>query len=100
MRISDWSSDVCSSDLDMKTLYRAAVNNIDRARGQVFNIGGGVSNSLSLLELFAHLEKNYDVKLDYTREAPRERDQRVFISDLRKRTAERSVGTECDSTCR
>jgi len=41
---------------DMKRVYFAALTNIEVAKGQVFNIGGGVENSLSLLELFLMLE--------------------------------------------
>lgn len=75
--------DVLHAD-DMKRLYMAAVKNIDRARGQAFNIGGGVHNSLSLLELFSLLEEIAGVRLSYTRLPVRESDQRVFIADLGK----------------
>lgn len=69
---------------DMKRLYKAAIANIDQVKGQVFNIGGGFENSLSLLELFALLEKLIDVKLEYTKLPVRESDQRVFVSDIEK----------------
>lgn len=69
---------------DMKTLYRAAVTHIDAARGQAFNIGGGIGNSLSLLELFTLLERMVGVKLDYTRIPARSSDQRVFVADIKK----------------
>jgi len=69
---------------DMKRLYRAALAHIDSAKGQAFNVGGGIENSLSLLELFALLEKIADVKLSYTKLPSRESDQRVFVSDLGK----------------
>ena len=36
---------------------RAAVERIERASGQVFNLGGGPANTLSLLELVAHLDR-------------------------------------------
>lgn len=75
--------DVLHAD-DMKRLYMAAVNHIDSAKGQAFNIGGGIENSLSLLELFALLEKIANVKLRYTKLPVRESDQRVFVSDLAK----------------
>ena len=75
--------DVLHAD-DMKRLYMAAVNHIDRAKGQAFNIGGGIENSLSLLELFALLEQIASVKLNYTKLPVRESDQRVFVSDLGK----------------
>jgi CDP-paratose 2-epimerase len=68
----------------MKRLYMAAVNHIDSAKGQAFNVGGGFENSLSLLELFALLEQIAGVKLSYTKLPVRESDQRVFVSDLGK----------------
>lgn len=46
--------------------YLSAPKHIDKARGQVFNIGGGIENSLSLLELFTFLEKELNVKMHYT----------------------------------
>lgn len=75
--------DVLHAD-DMKRLYMAAVNNIDKARGQSFNIGGGHEYSLSLLELFSLLEELAGVELNYTRLPVRESDQRVFIADIGK----------------
>ena len=41
--------------------YFAAVKHIDQARGQAFNIGGGMANSSSLLELFEILEEELQV---------------------------------------
>lgn len=69
---------------DMKRLYMAAVNNIEKAKGQAFNIGGGIENSLSLLELFVLLEKLTNVKMNFTRLPVRESDQRVFVADVAK----------------
>lgn len=75
--------DVLHAD-DMKRLYRAAVENIERAKGQAFNVGGGMGNSLSLLELFSLLEELAGVKLQYTKLPSRESDQRVFVADIKK----------------
>lgn len=75
--------DVLHAD-DMKTLYVSAVNNIQKARGQAFNVGGGSENSLSLLELFSLLNKINDVELNYTKLPVRESDQRVFVADISK----------------
>lgn len=77
--------DVLHAD-DMKRLYMAAVENIDKARGHAFNIGGGIKNSLSLLELFSSLEGLLNIKLDYRRLPVRESDQRVFVADIQKAT--------------
>jgi CDP-paratose 2-epimerase len=75
--------DVLHAD-DMKRLYMAAVDNIDQVKGHAFNIGGGIENSLSLLELLSLLEKISNVKLDYTNLPVRESDQRVFVADFAK----------------
>lgn len=54
------------------------------AYGQAFNIGGGPINSFSILELFAFLERELGVSLKFTRLAPRQSDQKVYISDTQK----------------
>ena len=75
--------DVLHAD-DMIRLYFAALERIDVSHGQVFNIGGGMENSLSLLELFLMLEDITDTKLHFIKLPPRDSDQRVFVSDLAK----------------
>lgn len=75
--------DVLHAD-DMVKLYFLAANKIDAIQGEVFNIGGGAENSLSLLELFDILEEELSVKLNYKKLPPRESDQRVFIADITK----------------
>jgi len=69
---------------DMISLYFRAVERIQDAKGQAFNIGGGMDKSLSLIELFSLLEELLDVKLAYERLAPRESDQRVFVAAIEK----------------
>lgn len=69
---------------DMKRLYQAAVDHIDMAKGQAFNIGGGIGNSLSLLELFGMLEGIAGVTMRYARLPERASDQRVFVADISK----------------
>lgn len=72
---------------DMQRLYFSALANISKVKGQAFNIGGGMANSLSLLELFAFLEKKLDVKLRYSKLPVRASDQKVFVADTAKITA-------------
>lgn len=69
---------------DIVELYYKTAENIEKAKGQEFNIGGGSENSLSLLELFTLLEKELDVNLRYSKLVPRESDQKVFIADIKK----------------
>ncbi len=81
--------DLLYSD-DLVRLYFKAVENIDKAKGEVFNIGGGKENSLSILELFEILEKELDIKINFNKLKPRESDQRVFTADISK--AKRIIG--------
>jgi len=83
--------DVLHAD-DMVSLYFRAVERIEGAKGQAFNIGGGISNSLSLLELFSLLEEKIGVSLPLKRLLPRESDQRFFVADITK--AKRVLGWE------
>jgi CDP-paratose 2-epimerase len=69
---------------DMVDLYEAAVENMDTAQGQVFNIGGGVNNSLSLLELMVLLRRIVRVDLRYHHIKTRESDQKYFVADITK----------------
>ncbi|MFM2343379.1 MAG: hypothetical protein RLZZ592_3032 [Pseudomonadota bacterium] len=69
---------------DMISLYFSTLKHADAAAGQAFNIGGGIANSLSLLELFQLLEEQIGQPLQYTKLPPRESDQRVFVADIAK----------------
>lgn len=68
---------------DVVSLYMKAKDCAD-AYGQVFNIGGGIDNSLSLLELFTILERKLNIKMEYTQLPWRESDQKVFVADIAK----------------
>lgn len=69
---------------DMIALYFSTLQHADAAAGQAFNIGGGIVNSLSLLELLGLLEHEIGRPLVYTKLPPRESDQRVFVADIAK----------------
>ena len=69
---------------DVVALYLKASIKIDTIKGQAFNVGGGIENSSSLLELFSFLEKELNVKMGYTELPVRESDQKIFVSDLSK----------------
>jgi CDP-paratose 2-epimerase len=71
---------------DMVELYLQVANDIEKVKGQVFNIGGGIQNSLSLLELFDILEKELGINMKYIKLSPRESDQRLFVADIQKIT--------------
>lgn len=75
---------------DAIDLYFLAAKNIDNIRGNAFNIGGGISNSLSILELFNFLENEFDIKINYKQLEPRQSDQKFFVANLDK--SEKLIG--------
>ncbi len=69
---------------DIVKCYFSALSNIGKSAGNAYNIGGGMNNSLSLLELFSILETELDVKLAYEKLPPRQSDQKVFVANNAK----------------
>jgi len=69
---------------DIVGLYTTAVASIEQCAGEALNIGGGMKNSLSLLELFTLLDGILDIKLVYDNLPPRESDQKVFVASINK----------------
>jgi len=76
---------------DLLDLYDAAIGNIDRAAGQIYNIGGGPEQTVSVWAEFGPLlQALVDEPIAVTSLGWRPADQRVYISDIRK--AERELG--------
>jgi CDP-paratose 2-epimerase len=76
--------DVLHAD-DLICLYRAAFDHRQQMNGEIFNIGGGGANSLSLLELFSLLSELLAIPpLVFTSTPRRVSDQDCFIADIRK----------------
>ena len=69
---------------DLVSCYRLAAAAADRCAGQAFNIGGGAQNSLSLLELFAELERLTGQRPAVEQLPWRASDQKVFVADCRR----------------
>ena len=67
---------------DMVSLYIETSKNFEKCSGRAFNIGGGINNSLSLLELFTLLEDKLDISFKYNKLPPRQSDQKVFVADI------------------
>ena len=67
---------------DLINCYYKAIESINQTQGKAYNIGGGVENSLSLLELFTFLEKQLNIEMKYEKLPTRQSDQKVFIADI------------------
>jgi len=69
---------------DLVEGFLLAIENIDRTSGEVYNIGGGPNNQLSLLELISFLEKLSGKEMVYSLDNWRPGDQPVFVCDITK----------------
>jgi CDP-paratose 2-epimerase len=75
---------------DLVRAYQAAYEKRGQSSGQAFNIGGGPTNTLSLLELIAQLEHRLGEKIPLKWSEWRPGDQPVFVCDVAK--AEQRLG--------
>lgn len=75
---------------DLCDLYDACIAKIDDVKGHAFNVGGGPTNQLSLLELLRDLGRRIGRAPDVSYAAVRPGDQPVFVADVRK--AQRMLG--------
>lgn len=73
---------------DLVDAFDAAAAHADEAAGNIYNIGGGPRNVMSLLDLLGHLERRLGRPLDYARAGWRPGDQRVFVSNIEKASRE------------
>jgi len=69
---------------DMTDLYFTAAEKPARCSGEAYNIGGGMKNSMSLLELFTFLENRLGIKINVSKKDWRVSDQKVFVADIGK----------------
>ncbi len=75
---------------DLAGAYDLAVQKINVASGQVYNIGGGAQQCMSLLELLAMIERFFGKKIERSHSDWRPGDQPVFVCDISK--AQRELG--------
>lgn len=70
---------------DLMRAYDLAIKNIKRTKGEVYNIGGGPQNTLSVwYEFVPLLESLFDRKIKAKFSKTRPGDQPIFIADIRK----------------
>src|SRR3546814_12135521 len=95
MRISDWSSDVCSSDLGRTAGDRSPVAAVQPLPQSVGMGGGAMKGKLTFISAGAGSGKTHRLtNLLYERLAAGQ------AQPSGVRSEERRVGKECDSTCR
>src|SRR3546814_15561151 len=91
MRISDWSSDVCSSDLPNAEFGESVAAFIQPAHG------GAAPSAEDIRHALKGRIADYKIPraFHFRAQLPRDDSGKIF-----KRSEERRVGTECVSTCR
>ena len=72
---------------DLTELFLALARNIECFSGEIFNVGGGPENTISLLEFIEALEDILGKKISYGFADARVGDQPIYISDIRKVTS-------------
>ncbi|MEK7595139.1 MAG: GDP-mannose 4,6-dehydratase [Patescibacteria group bacterium] len=76
---------------DLLDAFEKATENINKTQGEVFNIGGGKDNTISIWKDFKVILESLSKKKLLARQADwRPGDQKIYISDIRK--AQRSFG--------
>ncbi len=72
---------------DLVNAFLRVREEMDNISGEVFNIGGGYSNSISLKEYISHIEFLTSKKIPVTYDDWRDGDQKYYVSDTQKFSA-------------
>src|SRR3546814_15854664 len=99
MRISDWSSDVCSSDLDMVPTQGTAIGAAIELGMRSFDFDNGMSKAMIIITD----GENHEDDAVAAAKMAQEKGVTVHVVGVGSqegRSEERRVGKECVSTCR
>lgn len=69
---------------DVAEVYIKELENIDKIKGQVFNLGGGTENTVSVIEVLNYLNSKDGKKIKIIYRDWRAADQKIYISDITK----------------
>jgi CDP-paratose 2-epimerase len=83
---------------DLLRVFEAVRENIGTTAGQIYNVGGGPKNTVSLLELMDDIRDLTGKRMEYEVDAPRPGDQLIYVTDHGKLT--RHTGWEPKVTVR
>jgi CDP-paratose 2-epimerase len=69
---------------DLCTLYATVIEQIDRTRGEIYNVGGGPENQRNLLEVIEQIAELTHQTPEFSFADWREGDQTYYVSDIAK----------------
>jgi CDP-paratose 2-epimerase len=72
---------------DLCALYATVIENIDRTRGEIYNVGGGPDNQRNLIDVIEQIGELTHHKPQYSFAGWREGDQTYYVSDISKAKA-------------
>lgn len=75
---------------DLIDCYLAAIEKIETTQGRVFNIGGGATNQISVLDFLDRVKQLLNRDITYRFAELRPGDQKIYVSDIRE--AQRAFG--------
>ena len=75
---------------DLCALYATVIENIDKTRGEIYNVGGGPQNQRNLLEVIQQIGELTNRKPKHSFADWREGDQTYYVSDITK--AQKDLG--------
>ncbi len=73
---------------DLVHAYDQAIASVDATTGEIYNMGGGVNNAFSLLEVITFLEAALGYKLEVNFSPQRVGDQKYYVSDFSKASSD------------
>jgi CDP-paratose 2-epimerase len=77
---------------DLMRAFEGVRANLRKTAGQIYNVGGGMANTTSLLELIDDIDSLTGYRLRYSTEAVRPGDQPLYVTDYSK--LRRHIGWE------
>ena len=69
---------------DLIRAYDIAISKPSKVKGEAFNIGGGPSNSISLIQCINMISEILNRDIKYNLCDPRPGDQKIYVSDIQK----------------
>src|SRR5437667_3687984 len=75
---------LCVNDLVLA--FEKVRAQMEKTAGQIYNVGGGIKNSVSLLEVIEMIEQVTGKKVRYSLQRPRPGDQMFYVTDFDKLT--------------
>ena len=71
---------------DLVLAFEKVRAQVEKTAGQIYNVGGGIKNSVSLLEVIEIIEQITGKRLRYSLQRPRPGDQLFYVTDFDKLT--------------